>query len=111
MRAMITLTLAAAVAAQKGGGGGNGTGGSTTPCSDAGPVTVVVPYSPSGNTDVFMRHLAPYLGLGWGKAPKAETTSGAGANKEGEKKKKSGGAKPAAKKTKSAAKKKKKGCC
>ncbi|BBU55077.1 hypothetical protein KU6B_13420 [Mameliella alba] len=24
-----------------------------------GPVTIIVPYSPSGNTDVFTRHLAP----------------------------------------------------
>ncbi|MHA7869276.1 MAG: Bug family tripartite tricarboxylate transporter substrate binding protein [Salipiger thiooxidans] len=44
----------------------------------AGPVTVVVPYSPSGNTDVFMRHLAPYLEKAWGQPVLIDNRPGGG---------------------------------
>ena len=43
-----------------------------------GPVTIVVPYSPSGNTDVFMRHLAPYLEEKWGQPVVVDNRPGGG---------------------------------
>jgi tripartite-type tricarboxylate transporter receptor subunit TctC len=42
------------------------------------PVTIVVPYSPSGNTDVFMRHLAPYLEKKWGQPVVIDNRPGGG---------------------------------
>lgn len=44
----------------------------------SGPVTIVVPYSPSGNTDVFTRHLAPYLEKKWGKTVIIDNRPGGG---------------------------------
>lgn len=43
-----------------------------------GPVTIVVPYSPSGNTDVFTRHVAPYLEKIWGKSVIVDNKPGGG---------------------------------
>lgn len=43
-----------------------------------GPVTIVVPYSPSGNTDVFTRHLAPYLEEKWGETVVIDNRPGGG---------------------------------
>jgi len=43
-----------------------------------GPVTIVVPYSPSGNTDVFTRHLAPYLEEKWGQPVVIDNKPGGG---------------------------------
>lgn len=43
-----------------------------------GPVTIVVPYAPSGNTDVFMRHLAPYLSEKWGQPVLIDNRPGGG---------------------------------
>lgn len=43
-----------------------------------GPVTIVVPYSPSGNTDVFTRHLAPYLSEKWGQPVIVDNKPGGG---------------------------------
>lgn len=43
-----------------------------------GPVTIVVPYSPSGNTDVFTRHLAPYLEKKWGQPVVIDNRPGGG---------------------------------
>ncbi len=43
-----------------------------------GPVTIVVPYSPSGNTDVFTRHLAPYLEEQWGQPVVIDNRPGGG---------------------------------
>lgn len=44
----------------------------------SGPVTIVVPYSPSGNTDVFTRHLAPYLEKIWGQPVVIDNKPGGG---------------------------------
>ncbi|KZM50251.1 tripartite tricarboxylate transporter substrate binding protein [Labrenzia sp. OB1] len=44
----------------------------------SGPVTIVIPYSPSGNTDVFARHLAPYLEEKWGQAVVVDNKPGGG---------------------------------
>lgn len=44
----------------------------------SGPVTIVVPYSPSGNTDVFTRHLAPYLEKIWGQPIVIDNKPGGG---------------------------------
>ncbi len=44
----------------------------------SGPVTFVVPYSPSGNTDVFTRHVAPYLEELWGSSVVVENKPGGG---------------------------------
>lgn len=44
----------------------------------SGPVTIVVPYSPSGNTDVFTRHLAPYLSEKWGQPVVIDNKPGGG---------------------------------
>lgn len=43
-----------------------------------GPVTIVVPYSPSGNTDVFTRFLAPYLEKKWGETVIIDNRPGGG---------------------------------
>ncbi len=43
-----------------------------------GPVTIVVPYSPSGNTDVFTRHVAPYLEEIWGQSVLVDNKPGGG---------------------------------
>lgn len=43
-----------------------------------GPVSIVVPYSPSGNTDVFTRHLAPYLEEKWGQPVVVDNRPGGG---------------------------------
>jgi tripartite-type tricarboxylate transporter receptor subunit TctC len=43
-----------------------------------GPVTIVVPYSPSGNTDVFVRHVAPYLEKIWGQTVVIDNKPGGG---------------------------------
>lgn len=43
-----------------------------------GPVTIVVPYSPSGNTDVLARHLAPYLEEKWGQTVVIDNRPGGG---------------------------------
>ncbi|MBY6121497.1 Bug family tripartite tricarboxylate transporter substrate binding protein [Mameliella alba] len=43
-----------------------------------GPVTIIVPYSPSGNTDVFTRHLAPYLEEKWGQPIVIDNRPGGG---------------------------------
>ncbi len=43
-----------------------------------GPVTIVVPYSPSGNTDVFTRYLAPYLEAKWGQPVVVDNKPGGG---------------------------------
>lgn len=43
-----------------------------------GPVTIVVPYSPSGNTDVFVRHIAPYLEKIWGQTVLVDNKPGGG---------------------------------
>lgn len=43
-----------------------------------GPVTIVVPYSPSGNTDVFTRHVAPYLEEIWGQSVIVDNKPGGG---------------------------------
>ena len=43
-----------------------------------GPVTIVVPYSPSGNTDVFTRHVAPYLEEIWGQSVVVDNKPGGG---------------------------------
>lgn len=42
------------------------------------PVTIVVPYSPSGNTDVFTRHVAPYLEELWGTSVVVDNKPGGG---------------------------------
>lgn len=44
----------------------------------SGPVTIVVPYAPSGNTDVFLRHLAPYLEEKWGQPIVVDNRPGGG---------------------------------
>lgn len=44
----------------------------------SGPVTIVVPYSPSGNTDVLARHLAPYLEEKWGQSVVIDNRPGGG---------------------------------
>lgn len=44
----------------------------------SGPVRIIVPYSPSGNTDVFTRHLAPYLEKKWGKTVIIDNRPGGG---------------------------------
>jgi tripartite-type tricarboxylate transporter receptor subunit TctC len=44
----------------------------------SGPVTIVVPYSPSGNTDVFTRHLAPFLEEKWGQSVVVDNKPGGG---------------------------------
>lgn len=44
----------------------------------SGTVTLVVPYSPSGNTDVFARHLAPYLEEKWGQPVVIDNRPGGG---------------------------------
>lgn len=44
----------------------------------SGPVTIVVPYSPSGNTDVLARHLAPYLEEKWGQPVVVDNRPGGG---------------------------------
>ncbi|POF32172.1 Bug family tripartite tricarboxylate transporter substrate binding protein [Roseibium marinum] len=44
----------------------------------SGPVTIIVPYSPSGNTDVFTRHLAPYLEEQWGQPVVIDNRPGGG---------------------------------
>jgi len=41
-------------------------------------VTIVVPYSPSGNTDVFTRHVAPYLEELWGQSVIVDNKPGGG---------------------------------
>lgn len=43
-----------------------------------GPVTFIVPYSPSGNTDVFTRHVAPYLEELWGETVIVDNKPGGG---------------------------------
>jgi tripartite-type tricarboxylate transporter receptor subunit TctC len=43
-----------------------------------GPVKIIVPYSPSGNTDVFTRHLAPYLEETWGQPVVVDNRPGGG---------------------------------
>lgn len=43
-----------------------------------GPVTLVVPYSPSGNVDIFVRHLAPYLKEIWGQPVVVKNLPGGG---------------------------------
>lgn len=44
----------------------------------SGTVTIVVPYSPSGNTDIFARHMAPYLEEKWGQSVVIENRPGGG---------------------------------
>ena len=44
----------------------------------SGPVTIIVPYSPSGNTDVFTRYLAPYLEETWGQPVVVDNRPGGG---------------------------------
>ncbi len=41
-------------------------------------VSIVVPYSPSGNTDILARHLAPYLAEKWGQAVVIDNRPGGG---------------------------------
>ena len=43
-----------------------------------GPVTVVVPYAPAGNNDVFARYMAPYLEAKWGQPVVIENRPGGG---------------------------------
>lgn len=43
-----------------------------------GPVTIVVPYSPSGNTDNFTRHIAPFLEEKWGQPVVVDNKPGGG---------------------------------
>lgn len=43
-----------------------------------GPVTIVVPYSPSGNTDVFTRKITPYLEEKWGQPIVVDNRPGGG---------------------------------
>lgn len=43
-----------------------------------GPVTIVVPYSPSGNTDNFARHIAPFLEERWGQPVIVDNKPGGG---------------------------------
>jgi tripartite-type tricarboxylate transporter receptor subunit TctC len=44
----------------------------------SGTVSLVVPYSPSGNTDILARHLAPYLEKKWGQAVVVDNRPGGG---------------------------------
>ena len=44
----------------------------------SGTVTLVVPYSPSGNTDVLARHMAPYLEEKWGQSVVIDNRPGGG---------------------------------
>lgn len=41
-------------------------------------VTIVVPYSPSGNTDILARHMAPYLEEKWGQSVVIDNRPGGG---------------------------------
>ena len=41
-------------------------------------VTIVVPYSPGGNNDVFARHMAPYLEEKWGQSVVIDNRPGGG---------------------------------
>ncbi|MBX2886991.1 MAG: tripartite tricarboxylate transporter substrate binding protein [Granulosicoccus sp.] len=43
-----------------------------------GPVTIIVPYSPSGNTDVFTRHVSPYLEEIWDQTVVVDNKPGGG---------------------------------
>lgn len=43
-----------------------------------GTVSIVVPYSPSGNTDVLARHMAPYLEKKWGQPVVIDNRPGGG---------------------------------
>lgn len=43
-----------------------------------GPVTFIVPYSPSGNTDNFTRHIAPFLEEKWGQPVIVDNKPGGG---------------------------------
>lgn len=44
----------------------------------SGTVTIVVPYSPSGNTDILARHMAPYLEEKWGQSVVVDNRPGGG---------------------------------
>lgn len=43
-----------------------------------GPVTIVIPFAPSGNTDVFARFIAPYLEEKWGQPVIIDNKPGGG---------------------------------
>ncbi|MBS8225496.1 Bug family tripartite tricarboxylate transporter substrate binding protein [Vannielia litorea] len=44
----------------------------------SGTVSIVVPYSPSGNTDILARHMAPYLEEKWGQPVVVDNKPGGG---------------------------------
>ncbi|MCO6383034.1 tripartite tricarboxylate transporter substrate binding protein [Oceanicola sp. 502str15] len=44
----------------------------------SGTVSIVVPYSPSGNTDILARHMAPYLEEKWGQPVVIDNRPGGG---------------------------------